>query len=342
MSEVLDQRSEIGKARRTAMVKRIILLALCSILLAPCAAVDAQQLKKVPRIGYLSLRSQIETREAAFQKGLRELGYVEGHNIQIDWRLADGKPNRLVGLASELARLKLDCIVASGTASTLAAKRATNSLPIVMINVGDAIERGFVISLARPGGNITGFTSLSPDLSDKRLELLKEAFPKISKIAVFWDPSRLGTDSHIQETKRAARGLGLHIQTVEVRRGEDIDAAFKDAQKTDVDALMVLGAGFSGYQARIINLPVQYRLPVIYSNPGYIPAGGLMSYSADLIEPFRRAATYLDKILKGAKPADLPVEQPTKFELVINQKTAKQIGLVIPPSVLARADRVIR
>ena len=197
------------------MVKRIILLALCSILLAPCAAVDAQQLKKVPRIGYLSLRSQIETRERAFQKGLRELGYVEGHNIQIDWRLADGKPDRLVGLASELVRLRPDCIVASGTASTLAAKRATNSLPIVMINVGDAIERGFVISLARPGGNITGFTSLSPDLSDKRLELLKEAFPKISKIAVFWDPSRLGTDSHIQETKRAARGLGLHTN----RRG---------------------------------------------------------------------------------------------------------------------------
>jgi ABC-type uncharacterized transport system substrate-binding protein len=206
--------------------------------------------RKSPRIGYLTLRSQIEAREAAFQKGLRELGYSEGHNIQIDWRLADGKADRLSGLASDLTRLRPDCIVASGTASTLAAKRLTNSIPILMINVGDAIERGFVLNLARPGGNITGFTSLSPDLSDKRLDLLKQAFPKISKIAVLWEPSRLGTDAHIQETERAARGLGLHIQIVEVRRGEDIDAAFQGAQKTDVDALMVLGAGFSGYQPR--------------------------------------------------------------------------------------------
>ena len=211
-----------------------------------------------------------------------------------------------------------------------------------MINVGDAIERGFVISLARPGGNITGFTSLSPDLSDKRLELLKEAFPKLSKIAVLWDPARLGTDVHIQETERAARGLGLHIQSVEIRRGEDIDAAFHGAQRGHVDAVMVLGAGFSSYQARIINLPVQYRLPVMYSDPGYVPAGGLMSYAADLVEPLRRAATYVDKILKGAKPAELPVEQPTKFELVINLKTAKQIGLTIPPHVLSRAGKVIK
>jgi putative ABC transport system substrate-binding protein len=321
---------------------KLVVYALCAMQFALCPSARAQQPKKVSRIGYLSLGSQIETREAAFQKGLRELGYIEGHNIQIDWRLADGNPDRLTGLASELTRLRPDCIVASGTASTSAAERLTNSLPIVMINVGDAIERGFVISLARPGRNITGFTSLSPDLSDKRLELLKEAFPKISKIAILWDPSRLGTDAHIQETERAARGLGLHIQSIEVRRGEDIDAAFQGAQKTDVDAIMVLGAGFSRYQARIINLPVKYRLPVIYSDPGYVSAGGLMSYSADLVEPFRRAATYVDKILKGAKPADLPVEQPTKFELLINLKAAKQIGLTIPPTVLARAGRVIR
>ena len=334
-SVVGNRRSKIQNQTFVAIVVLIVTFAMCG------AVVEAQQPKKVARIGYLSLRS-IETHEAAFQKGLRELGYIEGQNIQIDWRYADRKPDRLARLASELARLKPDCIVASGTASTLAAKRLTNSLPIVMINVGDAIERGFVISLARPGGNITGFTSLSPDLSDKRLELLKEAFPKISKIAVLWDPARLGTDAHIQETERAARGLGLHIQTVEVRSGEDIDAAFQGARKTQVDALMVLGAGFSSYQARIINLPVQYRLPVIYSNPGYVPAGGLMSYAADLVEPFRRAPTYVDKIFKGMKPADLPVEQPTKFELVINLKTAKQIGLTIPPSVLARAEKVIK
>jgi putative ABC transport system substrate-binding protein len=297
------------------MNKRIFGFALGALLLALCASAEAQLPKKVYRIGYLSEGLGIEPREEAFQRGLRDLGYIDGQNLVIEWKFAKRKRGHLPDFAAELADLKVDCIITVGTEPTRVAKQATQSIPIVMINVGDAVERGFVTSLARPGGIITGFTTLSPELSDKRLELLKEALPKLSRITVLWDPSRLGTDAHVKETEIAAHALGVQLQTVEVRRAEDIDAAFQAARKRGLEAFMVLGAGFQRYEASITSLPVKYRLPVMYSDPRFVLAGGLMSYAANLVDSFRRAAVYVDKILKGTKPADLPVQQPMKFEL---------------------------
>ena len=308
------------------------------LLAAPLPA-EAQQAQKVYRIGYLAT-TRSESREEAFRQGLRELGYIEGQNIGIEWRF--GRKNG-PKLAAELVRANVDLIVTRGTRATRAAQKATSTIPIVMAGVGNAVSRGFVASLAKPGGNITGLTTRSPDLADKRLELLKELLPNISRVALLRNASRMGTEEHLREAEVAARKLGLQLQSLEVRQPEDIETAFRAAEKGRAEALIVVAAGLGGAQrARIISLAAQKRLPIIASSDSYVRAGALMSYSPDRSEQLRRAATYVDKILKGANPADLPVERSTKFELIINLKTAKQIGLTIPQEVLFRADKVIK
>jgi ABC-type uncharacterized transport system substrate-binding protein len=313
------------------------------ILFALSIPADAQQVKKVPRIGFLAATSAIPGRTDAFRKGLRELGYVEGKTIIYEYQYAEGKVNRLRELAAELVRLNVDVIVTAGTAATRSAKEATSTIPIVMTNDNDPVGDGFVASLARPGKNITGLTNLLPDLSGKRLELLKEVFPKFSRIAVLWNPTNSGSPVALRETEVAARALRVELQPLEVRKAEDFDGAFQAITKGHVDAIMVLGDPLSTqYRMRIVEFAAKSRLPAIYNRQEFVEDGGLMSYATDLSDLFRRAAMYVDKILKGAKPADLPVEQPTKFEFIINLKAAKQIGLTIPANVLLRADKVIK
>lgn len=301
-----------------------ILIAL--VLLSVGLIAEAQQTKKIPRIAYLSLRSGIEPREEAFQKGLRELGYIEGQNIVIEWRFAKGNQDLLPGLAAEMARLKVDVIVAAGTQAIRAAKQASSTIPIVIGQVGDPVQMDFVASLARPGGNITGLSNLSSDLAGKRLEVLKEAIPKASRVAFLQDPRNPVNTLALKETEAAARPLGVKLQSLEVRRSDELDSAFEAARKGRADALIETAVGVlinNQDRERIVKLEVKMRLPVMHSERALVLAGGLMSYDTDIGEQFRRAATYVDKILKGAKPADLPVEQPTKFELVINLKDSK-------------------
>ena len=310
-------------------------------LLATATPAQAQQPGKVYRIGYLSLRHAIEPREEAFRQGLRELGYIEGENIVLEWRFARGKIDLLRDLAAELVRLNVDVIVAPGTQVIRAAKQATTTIPIIFPTAGDPVASGLVASLARPGGNITGLTILSPELSGKRLELLKEAFPRLSRVAVLHDPRQPGQD--FKQTQTAGQSLGLRLQTLEVRESTDVESAFSAMTRERADALITLPHPFlQVHQRRILELAAKSRVPAIYQTTEWAERGGLMSYGPDHLDNYRRVATYVGKILKGAKPADLPVEQPTKFELIINLKTAKQIGLTIPPSVLARADRVIK
>jgi putative ABC transport system substrate-binding protein len=275
---------------------------------------------------------------------LRELGYVEGKNIVIERRYAEEKLDRLPALAAELVRLKVGVIVTAGPIPTRAAKEATTMIPIVMTNEGDPVGTGFVASLARPGGNITGLSTLTPETSGKRLELLKEIVPKLSRIAVFGTSTLPGNAQSLRETEVAAGAFGVKLQYLDVLSPKDLETAFRAAVKERADAVLMMVAGgvTSAHRTEIAELAVKSRLPVIYSSPVYVEAGGLMSYGASVTDLDRRAATYVDKILKGAKPADLPVEQPKKFELVINLKAAKQIGLTIPPNVLARADKVIK
>jgi putative ABC transport system substrate-binding protein len=297
---------------------------------------------KIPRIGYLSSGSPSTNPDfrEAFRQGLRDLGYVEGKNIMIEYRWAEGKFDRVPELATELVRLKVDVILAPNSAIARAAKKATTTIPIVMVNAGNL--DGLVISLARPGGNITGLTNVSSDLGGKRLELLKEILPRLDRVAVLI--TELESQA-LKEIKAAAPSLQIQLQILEVRVANDLERAFAAATKERAGALAVVSGG-SGLLLRnrkqIAELAVKNRLPTIFPQISYMSAGGLMSYSANEIDMYRRAATYVDKILKGRKPADLPVEQPMKFEFVINLKTAKQIGLTIPPNVLARADRVIR
>ena len=327
------------------MTKKIIFLALCSLLLAPCSAVDAQQPKKVPRIGYLtgpSLSANAERIEA-FRQGLGELGYIEGKNINIEWRTAEGKPDRLSALAAELVRLKVDVIVTTGPTPTRAAKQATVTIAIVMAQDIDPVGTGFVASLARPGGNITGLSALAPEISGKQLEFLGEILPRLSRVAVLWASSNPGNVKQLGETERAAGALKVQLQYLDVLGPKDIEPAFRAASKGRADAVLVLQSGVViAHRAEIPELAIKNRLPAIYPRSEFVIDGGLMSYGASFTEMDRRAATYVDKILKGAKPADLPVEQPKKFEFVINLKAAKQIGITIPPNVLARADKVIR
>ncbi|TMA83360.1 MAG: ABC transporter substrate-binding protein [Deltaproteobacteria bacterium] len=329
---------------RGAMRKIFLWLPVIAVL-GVTAIVEAQQPKKVYRIGYLSIGSALKDQDEAFLKGLRELGYVEGQNIFIEWRFFKDKVDRLSGLAAELAGFKVDCIVTVGVLTTRAAKQATSTIPIVMANASDdPVRQGLVASLARPGGNVTGFIDVSSDLTGKRLELLKETVPKTSRIAILWDPAAPAAAGEFREAEVAARALGVQLQSLEVRGTGDFENAFRATGKGRADGLIVAAFGglFHSNREQILNLAIKTRLPAIYTLSEYVLAGGLMSYAADLLDQQRRAATYVDKILKGTKPADLPVQQPTKFELIINLKTAKQIGLTIPPNVLARADKVIK
>ena len=328
--------------------RKIFCFALCALLLAPGLSAEAQQPKKVPRIGYLSNSDPVteSARAEAVRLALRELGYVEGQNIATEYRYAEGKPDRYPELAAELARLKVDLIVVSGRDIPIrAAKNATKTIPIVMVGQGvDPVEAGLIESLARPGGNVTGVTNLSRELGGKRLELLKEAVPKLDRVAVLYDPA---IPRSVLEAKEvlpvAASALRLTARSWEVRAADDFDRVFAALNKQRPDGLYVLGRLLmTANQKRIVDFALKSRLPSVYVNRGAVEAGGLMSYAADFADSYRRVAYFVDRILKGAKPADLPVEQPTKFELVINLKTAKQIGLTIPPEVLAQASRLIK
>ena len=323
-------------------------LIVAGVLLAAPFGAEAEQAAKIARIGYLksSLGDKAQPPDA-FRQGLRDLGYFEGRNLVIEYREADGgNAERLPALATELIALRVDVIVASGTLAALAAKQATKTLPIVLSPAGDPVGSGLVTSLARPGGNVTGLSALAPELVGKRLELLKQAVPGIARIAILWQPGAFGERTEKDTLKRAdvaARDLGVPVQFVEARGPADFAKAFSDMTRARAGALTVLPSNmFNSERRRLVDLAADKRLPAVYSAREIVEAGGLMSYGPSLADLNRRATTYVDKILKGTKPADLPVEQPTKFELVINLKTAKDLGLTIPPSVLARADEVIQ
>jgi putative ABC transport system substrate-binding protein len=324
--------------------KRVFGFALSAMFFGFCASVQAQQLKRVPLVGFLAASSSPNSpRLEAFRQGLRDLGYVEGKNIAIEYRWAEGKPERLVELAAELVSLKPDVLFIQSPQAVFAAKKTTTTIPIVFLGIGDPVGIGLIVSLARPGGNITGLTNFSAELSGKRLELLKESFPNVSVVAVLWNGTSPGHPGVLKETEGAARSLGLKIQALEVRSPDDFDGAFQAATSGRAQALLPLGDPLMNSQLRrILDFAAKNRLPAMYSQNEYVEAGGLMSYGVDTPALYRRAPSYIDKILKGTKPADLPVEQPTKFEFVINLKAAKQIGLAIPPNVLARADKVIK
>ena len=322
---------------------RVVAIGVSFILCGTVA--QAQQPTKVYRIGYLTNASlsSVAARTEAFHQGLRELGYVEGKNIVIEWRSTEGKADRQPGLAAELVRLKVDVIVTDGPAATRAAKEATVAIPIVMAFDIDPVGSGFVATLARPGGNITGLSTLSPEISGKRLELLKEIVPKLSRVAVLGNSTVPGNAQALRETERAAGALKVQLQYLEVQGPKDVETAFREASKRRADAVLVLqSAVLTSHRKQLIELAVKSRLPAIYDRAEFVEDGGLMTYSVSSTDLFRRAAYYVDKILKGAKPADLPIEQPTKFEFIINLKAAKQIGLTFPPNVLALADRIIR
>jgi len=329
------------------MIRRIFVLCflLLTVFLFTSFPGAAQQAKTTYRIGYISNRTGIGGNEEALRRGLHDLGYVEGENLIIEWRFTSARLDRFPEVAAELVRLKVDCIVTVGLVASRAAKEATSTIPILMANVSDdPVHHKLIDSLARPGGNITGFTDIAHDLAGKRLELLKETLPKASRMAVLWYSASPVAAKQFQETELAARLLGLRIQSLELRSAENLDHAFQTASKQHAEALIAVSFGglFSNNRDRVVNLATKNHLPVMYTTSGFVEAGGLMSYSPDSRDRIRRAAFYVDRILKGAKPADLPVEQPTRFHLIINLNAARQIRLTIPPNVLARADRVIR
>jgi putative ABC transport system substrate-binding protein len=326
------------------MRRKFYSLALSTLLLAPCFPAHAQQPTTIPRIGYLGgATGSNTTRIEALRQGLRDLGHVEGKNLVVEYRYAEGKLDRVPALAAELVRLKVDATVTAGSAATRPAKEATVTIPIEMAQDSDPVGNKFVASLARPGGNITGLSILAPELSGKQLELLKEIIPNLSRAVLLANSNEPGFLQLRNETELAAEALRIHIQFLDARSSKDVESAFREAIRSRADAVLVPTMPIVASQrAQIAELAVKNRLPAMYGQPEYLDAGGLMFYGASITELFRRAATFVDKILKGAKPADLPVEQPTKFEFVINLKTAKQIGLTIPQKVLIRADRVIR
>ena len=330
---------------RRAARQKIFCLALSAVLFALCPSVKAQQSAKVSRIGFLAsgLRSASAQRVGLFQQGLRELGYVDGKNIAIEYRYADGKLEPLAALAAELVRLKVDVIVTDTSVAIDAVKNATKTIPVVFTLAIDPVGDGQVASLAKPGGNLTGFSILAPELNGKRLELLKEAFPKITRVARIARGGTSRGEQRIKDDELVATGLGLRLQSILVKGADDLEGAFEGAKRSGVQALIFPPSVFlATNRTRFIDLTAKVRFPAIYPSTPYSEGGGLMSYGPDQLDNFWRAATYVDKILRGAKPADLPVEQPKKFELIINLKAAKQIGLTIPPNVLARADKVIR
>ncbi|MGE5306107.1 MAG: ABC transporter substrate-binding protein [Alphaproteobacteria bacterium] len=327
------------------MKRKIILLTVCAMIFALCVPAEAQHARKIPRIGFLgnSTAALEANLVGPFRQGLRDLGYEEGRNIVIEYRWAEGKYERFPELVSELISSKVDVIVTAGTPATQAVQRATKTVPLVMVAVGDPVGTGIVASLSRPGGNITGLTSISPELEAKRIELLREVIPKLSHIAVLWNPENAFHVIEKKEVEKAAAAFRMKVLYLAVGVQEHLDSAFGQIVKEQPKALLVLADRvFLHNRARIMDFSVQHRLPGVYAYVELVEAGGLMSYGPNYADMHRRAATYVDKILKGAKPADLPVERPTKFELVINLKAAKHLGLIVPQSVLYRADRVIK
>jgi ABC-type uncharacterized transport system substrate-binding protein len=323
----------------------IFAIVLAVPILAHCELAQAQPPTKIPRIGYLSTVSLSvnAARIEAFRQGLHDLKYVEGKNVVIEWRSAEGKLDRLPALAAELVRLKVDVIVTGAPPPTRAAMAATATVPIVMAFGDDPVGSGFVTSLSRPGGNVTGLSSLAPELSGKQLELLKEIAPRLARVAVLGTSAVPQYAGVVKEIERAAKAYGVKVQFLDVLNVKDIESAFRAATKGRADAVLVLGSPILYSQrTMIVNLAAKERIPAAYARSEFVDAGGLMTYSANIPDLFRRSAYYVDKILKGAKPADLPVEQPIKFEFIINLNAARQIRLTIPPNVLARADRVIR
>jgi putative ABC transport system substrate-binding protein len=334
---VSGQLSGIGKS--------VFALALCAMLFAIGLTAWAEQANKISRIGFLSSLSPsaVAARSESFRQGLRERGYVEGKNILIEWRYAEGNADRLEELAAELVRLKVDVIVTGGPAVNRPAKEATATIPIVLSFDNDPVGNGFAASLARPGGNITGLSTHYPEISGKQLEILKETVPRLARVAVLGNATIPGNAQTLREAELAAKALAVKLQYLEIENVRQIESAFRAASKDHADAVLVLGSQIVTANAKqFAELAAKSRLPAMYWSPEFVEAGGLMSYSASITDLFRRAATYVDKILKGARPAELPIEQPTKFDFVVNLKTAKQIGLTIPPNVLARADRVIK
>ncbi len=334
-----NRKSAIQNRKWAGLFAIVVTLTVCG------ARVEAQPLKKVPRVGFLIGGSASATsgRTEAFRQGLRELGYVEGKNIVIEYRYAEGKLDRLPALAAELVRLKVDVIVTAGPSPTRPAKEATATIPVVMTQDNDPVANGFVASLARPGGNITGLSTLAPEISGKRLELMKEIIPKLSRVTVFGTSTMPGHAQSSREIELAAGAFKVQVQHLDVLGPKDIETAFRAASKERADAVLTLNSPIlNSHRPQLVELAVRNRLPAMYARRESVEDGGLVFYGVSLLDLDRRAAAYVDKILKGAKPGDLPVEQPTKFEFIINLKAAKQIGLTIPPNVLARADKVIR
>ena len=325
--------------------RQLIAVALCTVLIGYCLPLHAQQTGKSYRIGFLFAgnATAAAARLQAFREGLQDRGYEEGKNIVLDARYGDGKLDRVPALALELVNLKVAVLVTGGPTDTRAAKEATSTLPIVMAQDSEPVGSGFVASLARPGGNITGLSTLSPEVSGKQLELLKEIVPKFSRVSVFGNSAEPGNAQTLKETRLAAIAFGAELHYVDLQQAENLVRALAEIKNWRPNAVIALRNPIASAQrTRIIQFMAQNRLPAIYVSPEWVESGGLLSYALDVRDNYRRAAFYVDRILKGAKPAELPVEQPTKFELIINLKTAKQIGLTIPPNVLARADRVIR
>ena len=336
-----NRKSKIRNRKWVGLFAIIVALTACG------ARVDAQQAGTIPRIGYLddSTNSRIAVRLETLRQELSKLGWKEGKNFTIESRFAEGKNDRLPELAAELVRLKVDLIVVAATPAALAAKRATTTIPIVMTNAGDPVAAGLVASLARPGGNVTGMSSLSPELNSKRLEVLKDAVPKLTRVGFLRATTGgIGRELQLKEIRPAALALNLKLEEIDTQPdAQGLENAFQTAKQKQVNAIMTMSTGpFFAERKRIVQLASQYRLPAIYPDKGFVDEGGLMSYGTDNADLFRRAAVYIDKILKGAKPADLPVQQATKFEFIINLKAAKQIGLTIPVRVLERANRVIK
>ena len=334
-----NRQQAVGNSKKL----KLAACALCAVILAFCSSAEAQ--KKISRVGFLSLNRLTvqKDRVEALRDALRKLGYIDGQNITIDYRFADNDPERMAKLVAELVHLNVDVIVTSGSSATRPAKEATATIPIVMMSDNDPVASGFVASLARPGGNITGLTTLGEDLGDKRLELLKEITPKLSRVAVLRDLTNVTEGIGVDEIEPTARVLKIQTQRFELSKVEDFDGQFQGITKWRPGGLMIAGGPLmNAHRKRIVEFAAQSKLPAMYQRDEFVEAGGLASYATSFIDLSRRAATYVDKILKGTKPSDIPVEQPTKFELIINLKAAKQIGLTIPPGVVARADRVIK
>jgi len=328
------------------MKKKIFCIAFGTLLFALCVSAQAQQPGKIFRIGFLdpSNASGMAVLVDAFRQELSKLGWIEGKNITIEYRFGEQKPGRTPELAVDLVRKKVDLIVVTGGPPTLAAKKATTTIPIVMVTPGDPVGAGLVASLARPGGNVTGLSSLNPELNGKRLEILKDAVPMLTRVGLLRGPLGVSGDLQLKELRPAALAMKVKLDEIETQLdAKGLESAFETAKQKRVDGIMTMSTRpFFAERKRIVELAIKYRLPAVYPQKEYVDDGGLMCYGVDYVDLFRRAATYVDKILKGAKPADLPVEQPTKFEFVVNLKAAKQIGLTIPPNMLARADKVIK